>query len=72
MTSVILKGPTLGECTGTCGTVLGFLLADTNPKAAGIFLPLAASCLTPLQGSRIHTGFPSHTHIHRQTQMNAG
>lgn len=35
--------------------VPGFLLADTNPKAAGDFLPLAASCLTPLQGSQIHT-----------------
>lgn len=35
--------------------VLGFLLADTNPKAAGdFFSPLAASCLTPLQGSHIH------------------
>lgn len=48
--------------------MLGFLLADTNPKAAGDFLPLAASCLTPLQGSQIHTlAFPRLTHTQTYT-----
>lgn len=51
--------------------VLGFLLADTNPTAAGDFLPLAASCLTPLQGSQIHTlaCLVSHTQTYTDEHM---
>lgn len=48
--------------------VPGFLLADTNPNAAGIFCLLLLLASHPCRALRsTHTSFPSHTHIQTYT-----
>lgn len=67
------QGLALRECTGTWSTVPGFLFADTNPKAAGIFS--ASCCFLPhTPAGLLHPHWLSdsraHTHTHKHTQMN--
>lgn len=58
------QGLTLGE--RTCSTVPGFLLTDTNPKAAGIFCLLLCLASHPCRALR-STHWLSHSHTRIQT-----
>lgn len=60
----------LGARTFTCSSVPGFLFADTNPKAAGIFCLLLLLASHPCRALRSTFTPPvslNHTHAHQHT-----